>query len=187
MKNKQTNKKLTAYASLGAAFLAANPQPMDAAIIYTDIPDLTVTANPSFVIGIDFDGQTTASNSTSFNASLGTGPDIVMGVVGAGTTAFLAGSNSNSALIVRSSTYQGPLASGFNINYPGPNFASYAQLQLVNGTNMPIHPGWNPSGTTGFIGVNFLIGGQPHNGWARISVNFPDPATRSITLHDFCL
>ncbi|MFK7904896.1 MAG: hypothetical protein AB8B69_07220 [Chitinophagales bacterium] len=187
IKNKfSLNKKLSAYATMGAAFLATSSE-VQGTIVHTDPADVTVATDNTY-FGVDIDGQsitatTTSSSAISSNSAIELFFSVYSTSVGVWGQGYWYGSDTNEIVA------NDELVVGFNVAM---NFASGSLIQSPithasdGGGSLGQSGSSNssqfvPPPQTGFLGVQFQIAGQNHYGWVRVTLN----SIGSVTVHDF--
>lgn len=169
------NKRWLGYAAAGAAGVGmlATVQPAKADIIYTSA-HTTIAPGTSFSLDLNHDGITDfrLTNAGGFSCfskacsewwSRGSmkiyGARAGNGIVGGPNASVLArGAPIGPGQAFYNNRTLGELLGRFS-SAPG-SFAGWGYW------------GWGPGGTTGYLGLEFQIGGQTHYGWAALTVSF---------------
>jgi hypothetical protein len=166
--------KLKSYSLAAAAVLAV--QPALGAVVYTDIQDVTLSSNGSFLIDLNNDGINDftllfASNSFAKGALLT--PLITNEVMGSGSSYFYPFALNANAVI--------------NANQSWKNAGSYGSyygilaVKYISSSGSYFYGNW-VGATDKFAGLRFKIGGNWHYGWVRLDI----PSTvGSVTIKDF--
>ncbi len=200
---------LKIYGTMGAAFLAAAPQTVDAQIIHHDPPDVTLTTTGGAGAGlqtaflfVDVDGGTAAAATTSAPGDdIGiyhyVYPPLTTSVWGtARNVAFGAGTGSINGVARSVSSYSASFfnaqnkAIGATVCAASGTASTYGAGVLYNHQYYPLFYGtfastgaFSPAGTpvTGYLGIQFEIAGATHYGWARVtSLVSGDPRTTDV-------
>lgn len=100
---------------------------------------------------------------------------------------FIGGFDSNgglqSSLPEPSGYYTSMLSSGFTISSIRPiglNWASSSRFFGIRELNSPLSSTYYSGTQSGYVGVQFLIGGQPHYGWLNVVI---DPNGQFVTIN----
>ena len=176
---KKTAKRLAAYSAAAAAtVMATQDRAADAADILWDIPDVSVGSPPGLLFNM-VTGAATMATATSSNATPGSMRLIGNYNTGAYTSAYIytpagditgafVGSGSNATFLAFGEVIDGNDTFGYATYGAGPG--NYANLG-----------NWS-DGVTGFVGIQFDLGGSTHYGWAEIT---RDTTALTATLHSF--
>ncbi len=160
MSSRKLDAKLAAYTAAAGAAAAFAATPAEAAVVYTDIADVTLNHGDTF--SIDFDGDTDnditiSGGSTSFN-QIKTGS--VLGTV----------TSNDNALALPAGFVVGPAPATGSF---GAAFDLWSQSDYLYGNWINV--------SNRYLGVRFSISGATHYGWVRMStVN-----TDTVTIHDY--
>ncbi len=161
MERGRLDRRIGAYTAAASAALAFGATQAEAAVVYTDIADVTLNHGDTF--SIDFDGDTvndiTISGGSTYFNQISTGSVL-------GTSSI----NDNALA----------LPAGFVVG-PAPTTGSFGPgYDLWQKSDYGYYGNWiNVSNR--YLGVRFTIGGATHYGWVRMStVN-----TDTVTIHDF--
>jgi hypothetical protein len=203
---KTLNDKLLAYSAMGAAFLATAPA-AEAAIVYHDPPDITITSGPftpgssnltskGLLLGINENAVIAQFSSFySFYSGALTNPQadaaFLIRAAGQGVLSSLYyGAAWNLAFIAGDQLMSGPVPYGSPIgplqSFIGGYGSQRLQINVSNGFSGYTSGGFLPSGSTNYMGVRFDIGGSPHYGWIQLQITTTsNPAFASITILDY--
>lgn len=174
MNTTKTIARLTKSALPAAPLVVGAVSTASAAVVYTDVPDLTVSVGQAIFVDFGANGATGSVSTSNFAGadfvfrhaySIADIPKIYFDGASSGGSTDLV----NNGLAIN-------LAPGTVL--PGSNYFSHFQSALNNRGNNDAN--W-AAGTTGYLGFRINIGSGTGYGWAQVSYNLDN----SLTIRDF--
>jgi hypothetical protein len=152
-------RQLLSILLLGAVNMAS------AAIIYTDITDVNLTAGGTETYGVDFDQDVAAEFSIDINTM-----DIALQAGATGGTHAFVGANVGGFEHVSGLAFNDAISSASTYTATGIAFLEWAMASLTF-----------PSGSDQYVGCHFELGANTHYGWIRVNMT----AWNDVTILDF--
>ncbi|MFN0275200.1 MAG: hypothetical protein ACKVPJ_05615 [Chitinophagales bacterium] len=192
---KNQNRKLFAYSSSAAVFLACTNATEAQTLVYTNVdPDVILEApNALYDLDLNNDGTTDftlSATSAGSNIITSLGANVFYGINGV----FINPENSNSIAGTSGSLtgFAYPYVLASSVNVGGGQLFLNASFQTLAYSFFASHDGvenviaqyglWLGGQTDKFIGLKMLIAGNSHYGWVRVNV---DSSHKKMTVKDY--